>query len=393
MTSSRRSFLAGLGALAAGAGSAAAVAAPWISARGMEADRAENPGARSGLAGVSTAPIRLDSNENPYGPGPAALDAIRGAWGDLARYPDTPEENLTALVARWHSVGQACVLMGCGSTEILGMAARAFTTPGRGLTTATPTFEVPAIQARRVGAPVTALPVDSSYRIDLTAMAAAAIGAGLVYLCNPNNPTATLHPAAAIGEFVLEVTKKSPGTTILIDEAYHEYVEDKGHSTAIPLAMENPRVIISRTFSKIFGLAGLRVGYVVGQEKTLEALRDHKLESGVNVLGAAAAMALLNRTDQVGLMRKLNTEAREFTKGWFESAGYRVVPSQTNFMMVEIRRNPAEFRAACRRLNVWVGRPFPPLLKHTRISIGTLDEMKHAVEIFGQILSDGTGRA
>ena len=350
----------------------------------------QESGPRRGVIGLSTKPIRLDSNENPYGAGPAAMDAIRGVWNDLGRYPDEPEESLTALLARWHGIAPECILMGCGSTEILGMAARAFTGPGRGLTTAAPTFEVPAVQARHAGANVTALPVDASYRLDLTAMAPAATGSGLVYLCNPNNPTATFHPASTIADFVREVSVASPSTTILIDEAYYEYVEDKSYATAIPLAMKNPRVVVSRTFSKIFGLAGLRVGYAVAQEQTLEELRPHKLESGVNLLGAAAAMALLNRAEQVTRMRKLNTEAREFTKSWFEKAGYKVVPSQTNFMMVEIRRDPAEFRTECRKLNVLVGRPFPPLTTQTRITIGTLDEMKLAVEIFGQVLTAGS---
>ena len=387
MTSSRRSFLA-----AVGAGGAGAIIAPWIPARGMEADRASRPGPRQMVTGVSTPPIRLDSNENPYGPGPAALDAIRGVWSDLARYPDSPEENLRELVARWHSSEPGSILMGCGSTEIIGMAVRAFTAPDRGLVTATPTFEVASTQARLAGARVTELPVDSSYRLDLQAMAAAATGAGLVYLCNPNNPTATFHPAAAIRQFVRDLNAKSPGTTILIDEAYYEYVEDKTYATAVPLSIENPRVIVSRTFSKIFGLAGLRVGYVTGQKKTLGALRDYKIDSGVNLLGAAAAMALLNRVDQVSLMRKLNTEAREFTRDWFEKAGYKVVPSQANFLMVDLRRDPAEFRGACRKLDVLVGRPFPPLSTHVRISIGTLDEMKHTAVLFGQILSEGGGR-
>jgi histidinol-phosphate aminotransferase len=368
-----------------------------VGARGREGSapgdaRLRRAGGGSALAAVHAQPIRLDSNENPYGPGPAAFEAIDNAFDIVSRYPDAPEEHLQETVTRWHGVPAGSVLMGCGSTEILRMAVREFTSPGRALVTAAPSFEDPMREAERLGAPVTAVPVDSALRLDLAGIADRSAGAGLIYLCNPNNPTGTLHPEAAIKEFVERALERSPATTILIDEAYYEYVEDPAYATSIPLAMKNPQVIVSRTFSKVFGLAGLRVGYAVGREGTLEPMRRHKLESGVNALGAAAAMAVLNRKDQVAGQRRLNHDARSFTKGWFESAGYKVVPSETNFMMVDLRIDPRSFRDACRKLDVWVGRPFPPLATHARISIGTMDEMRRAVEIFGQVLKVGTGR-
>jgi histidinol-phosphate aminotransferase len=344
------------------------------------------------MLAVSSEPIRLDSNENPYGPGPAALQGITNAFGIASRYPDAPEDHLQETVARWHGVATDNILPGCGSTEILRMAVHQFTSPGRALVTAVPSFEAPKIEAEKLGAPVAAVPLDAALKLDLTAMADKAGGAGLIYVCNPNNPTGTVQPASAVRDFVESVLKKSPGTTILIDEAYHEYVEDPAYATAIPLAMERRNVIVSRTFSKIFGLAGLRVGYAVAHAETLDAMRRHKLDSAVNVLGAVAAMTTLNRKGQVDRQRQINREVREFTQRWFELLRYKVVPSQTNFLMVDIRRDPKKFRDSCRKLNVWVGRPFPPLATHVRITIGTMDEMKEAVEVFGRVLGAGLER-
>lgn len=187
--------------------------------------------------------------------------------------------------------------------------------------------------------------------------------------------------------FVLELRRSSPATTILIDEAYHEYVEDPTHATAIPLAAGTPNVIVSRTFSKVYGLAGLRVGYALGKPETIQALRRFRTFDSVNGPGAAAARASLALREHVEKQRRANHEARELTRRFFEEAGYRVFPSETNFLMVDIRRDPALFRDACRARGVAVGRPFPPLASCARISIGTADEMHGALEVFRQVLA------
>jgi histidinol-phosphate aminotransferase len=385
----RRSFVMTLGAGGAGA----LAASTFVSARGREA----LAGARgAGLhavaaprapAAAGAALIRLDSNENPNGPGKAALAAIQGALPEANRYPDMPESDLRDAVARHHGLPPECVLMGCGSTEVLRMVVQAFTSASRPLITAAPTFEDPAVYAQEIGAPVVAVPVGADLRLDLAAMAAQSAGAGLIYFCNPNNPTATVHPLRAVEEFVANVLKASPQTTILVDEAYHEYVEDPGYATAIPLARKQPRVIVSRTFSKVHGMAGLRIGYAAGDTATLVELARHKLASGVNGLGAAAAMASLGDPDHVASERQLNREAREFTRRSFEAAGYKVFPSETNFMMVDIRRDARAFKVACKQRGVSVGRPFPPLTSYTRISLGTMDEMRRAVEVFRDVLA------
>ena len=208
MSISRRSFVRSIGL-----GSAGALAWPIVAARGSEA-----------LAGGLPAPldlvpdtIRLDSNENPRGPSSEAMDAIRATLGEGGRYPRDPTAQLHAALATSFGVHGGNIVLGCGSTEILRSAVFAFTSPTRHVVIAAPTFETPGSTAEMLGLPVRSIPVDRALRLDLDAMLDAAPGAGLVYLCNPNNPTGTVHGAAAVRDFVARVRQVSPRTVILID--------------------------------------------------------------------------------------------------------------------------------------------------------------------------------
>ena len=165
----------------------------------------------------------------------------------------------------------------------------AFTSPTKALVSPEPTFEAPANFAKFMNHPVVAPKVDSKLSLDLNAMLDASKGAGLVYFCNSNNPTASVHSKSDVTAFVERVNRLSPETTILIDEAYHEYVDDPGYGTAIPLALTNPRVVVCRTFSKVFGMAGLRVGYAIGQVDTLKKMSSYLLGTNVNQLALLAA--------------------------------------------------------------------------------------------------------
>lgn len=379
MAVSRRAFVGGFAL-----GSLGVLSGSTIGARGREALAGEDADTGGQLAAVPG--IRLDSNENPYGPAPAALEAIRSAFGEAARYPRSPASQLTAALAQLHGVQPDNIVVGSGSGEILRMSVYGFTSAARPLVQGSPTFEDPGRYAELIGTPIRAIPVDRDLRLDLAAMAAQVEGAGLVFLCNPNNPTATVHPAKAVTDFVARVNKVSPGTTILVDEAYHHFVEDPGYQSAIPLAMENPRVIVCRTFSKVYGMAGLRIGYAVGRVEAMAALRRHRLSNSVNVLGAAAALASLALTAHVEREKQRNRDARELTRKAFASWGYQSRPSETNFVMVDIRRDAAQFQKACRASGIMVGRVFPPLTTHTRISIGTEAEMRQAIEVFRKVL-------
>jgi histidinol-phosphate aminotransferase len=267
------------------------------------------------------------------------------------------------------------------------MAAYAFLAPGKALVTAAPSFEDPVRYAKLLGATVHEVPVDARLRLDPDAMAERAAGAGMVFFCNPNNPTGTVHGEAAVAAFVSRVRRVSPETIVVIDEAYHEYVEEPTYASAIPLALADPRVVVTRTFSKVYGMAGLRVGWAIGAAETLAAMRRHRLGNSVNVLGSAAALASLADGAFATAQRRLNREAREFTRRAFVDAGHQVTPSECNFLMVDIRRDAREFQKACQVRGVLVGRPFPPLLTRARISIGTLAEMRRAADVFRDVLS------
>jgi histidinol-phosphate aminotransferase len=364
-----------------GAGAAGSLFAPALAGRGLEALAA---GDRRALTANA---IRLNSNENPDGPGRAALDGIAQQLSEASRYPFGVIDSLRAATATALGIAPGNILLTCGSTDILRASVYAFTSPTAALVTGRPSFESPGEDAAVVGAPVHAVPLTADLHLDLPAMLAVSRGAGLIYLCNPNNPTATVHGADAVKDFIAAVLKDSPQTTILVDEAYHEYVEDPRYATMIPLAMANPRVLVARTFSKVYGLAGLRVGYAVAQPATLAAMERHTLQIGVNQLGAAAALASLGDRDHIQRERARNRDAREFTRSALAAAGYPAGVSDANFIMVDVRRDTKQFAAACRDHGVLVGRPFPPLSSYSRISVGTADEMRTAVDVFRRVLA------
>jgi histidinol-phosphate aminotransferase len=216
---------------------------------------------------------------------------------------------------------------------------------------------------------------------------AAVKGAGLVYFNNPNNPTATVHGEKTVTDMVERIRKASPETVILIDEAYHDYVTDPSYKTAVPLALSTPNVIVARTFSKAYGMAGMRIGYAVGTADSLKKLAALKMPYNVSVFGIAAAMASLGDPQHIEEESRRNTEVRAFTVKALQEMGAKPADSQGNFIFVDIGRPAKEFRDACAKSGVMVGRDFPPFEKtHCRISIGTADEMRKATDVFRGVL-------
>jgi histidinol-phosphate aminotransferase len=389
MFTTRRSFIRALGF--SGVGAAALAPAAIFAARGRESQGGLPSVAGAKPARPSKTALRLNSNENPLGPGENVLAAIRAAFSEANRYPYTMEQDVQAAIARAHGVPDDHVLVGCGSGEILRTAVLGYTSADRPLVAGLPTFEAPAGQARASGAALIEVPVDRSLALDLQAMADQASGAGLVFLCNPNNPTGTVHARSTIDDFISYVGRRSPMTRILIDEAYHEYVDDPSYRTAVPIARQNPRVIVSRTFSKVFGMAGLRVGYAIGQPDALAPLRAFKWNAGVNVLASAAAMTALTDSAHVATERARNREVRQFTVDAIRKLGYEVGESHANFVMVDLGRDVQPVIDACAKQDLLIGRPFPPLTRMARISIGTLDEMTRALDVLVGVLRPGTG--
>ena len=373
---SRRAFVKTFGL-----GGAAAAVPQLVTARGREA-----LGGRPAAAAQTRPMVQLASNENPNGPGLVALNAIRSALPLVNRYPYGEAGALTVAIARLHGVQPSQVIVGCGSGEILRMAMQAFTSRTRYLVTGTPTFEAPGEYADTFGVPIRVVRVDANLKLNLATMELEAQGAGLVYVCNPNNPTATVLSASAMNAFVDRVARGSSQTAVLVDKAYHEYVDDSSYKTSIPLAVAYKNVIVSRTCSKIHGLAGLRCGYGIAHPDTVARLARFKLENGVNQLAIAAARATLGDKERVERERTLNRETRELTRRMFETMGCAVGPSETNFILVDVKREARLFRDGCRREGVAVGRPFPPLNNHVRISIGTMDEMQRASAVFKRVL-------
>jgi histidinol-phosphate aminotransferase len=380
MPFSRRTFLNPFGP--------ASPSPAMVAARGREASFAE---AYAGTPPATPASaIVLDSNENPLGPGPAAMEALRRAFVDAGRYPTNARPSMGELretIARRVSVKPENIALGSGSWEILRTAVRLYTSSSRPLVTGAPSYESPERMAEQLGVGVRKVPVDKDGRLDLGKMAEAAHWAGLVFLCNPNNPTSTVHSARDVSEFVARVQRESPETAILIDEAYHDYVTDPGYATAVPLALEHPNVVVSRTLSKAYGMAGMRVGYAVGQARAIEGFNRWAITFNQNSLAVAAAIAALEDPAHIEAERARNVEARGFATGFFRDRGYKVMDSQTNFLFVELGRPAREFKEACAKLGLLVGRPFPPLEKtHARVSVGTLDEMKRAGEVMARVL-------
>lgn len=384
MPQSRRAFLG-----TAAVGGASLI--PWLQARGLEGGSL--PPRLTSRVMDENGVIRLSSNENPYGPAKQAVDAIGRALSDANRYTQSNDNVLRSAVAARHGIKEEHVLLGAGSGEILRMATEALTSPSLHLVAASPTFEQPAAHMARLSRLTKAPRVDSELRLDLNAMLDAAPGAGLVFVCNPNNPTGTAYPLSDILTFVSEVHRRSPSTTVLIDEAYFEYCDLPGYDTAIPAAISNPRVIVARTFSKVFGLAGLRVGYGITHPDTVKLLDPWRLQNSISALSSAAAgvSSALPR-DYIVEQQRLNRVARDFTLKSLRDAGVKPFPSYTNFVMADIRRDAKKFQEACAKDGIAIGRPFPPLDTYARISIGTMDEMQRALPRVAGLLK-GTNSA
>jgi len=382
MSLSRRHFFGNLGL-----GSVGLLSAPFIIGRGREAMAFEAEALQPPDDGGF---IRISSNENARGPGKKTIDALRNAISPRVGrgYPPDYTGDLAATIADVYGVGRDHVIVGTGSGPILEAATRAFCSAQKPLVTAAPTYGTCDQAARRIGAPVKMITVDKSLGLDTDAMAEAAKGAGMIFFCNPNNPTGTVHNAATVEKFVRRVKQSSPETRILIDEAYIDYTHDAAVKTAVPLAKELSGVLVTRSFSKAHGMAGLRLGYAIGQPETVKTIAGAWNLGSVNTLTAAAGIASLKDPKHIEEERAENARVRDFTRDAFKSMGYEAADCHTNCIFVDLKRPAKEFRDACAALKVSVGRDFPPFEKtHSRITLGTMDEMRQAVQVFRKVLT------
>src|SRR5436190_5564203 len=332
---------------------------------------------------ASTGVVRLSANENPYGPSPKALKAMTDSFGLSCRYPDEHNNVLINKLAKLNNVGPDQILLGDGSGEILKLCAETFTGNGRGkLVAGTPTFEAILVNATANGADVVKVPLTSTFAHDLPKMLAAA-DRGLVYVCNPNNPTASITPKNELRDFIANTPRN---TMILVDEAYFHYADSPQYETTIQLVKDHPNLIVSRTFSKIYGMAGLRCGYCVAQKGTLEQLRSHQMWDSVNIMALAAASASLDDPAQVPTGQRLNNEVKAFTIGELDKMGCKTIPSQANFIMFDCKRPVVPRIKAMKDRNVHVGRLFPPVPNYMRITIGKKSEMESFLNTLKQVM-------
>lgn len=318
----------------------------------------------------------LGSNENPLGPGPHAIEAMRAALVESFRYPDPRGASLKVALAANLGVGAERIALGNGSHELLMLLAQCFADAAHSVVFPQYGFAVFPIATAAAGAQpvcVAALPREhphAPYGHDLPAIAGAIrADTRIVYLANPNNPTGTWFDDAALADFLARVRRD---VLVVVDEAYHEYVDAPGLGTALHFADQYPNLIVTRTFSKAYGLAGLRVGYVIAHASVIAVLERLRESFNVNALALAGAEAALADREHLASSRGFNNSEREWLRGELTANGYRCLPSQTNFLMLDLERDARELESHLFRRGVIV-RPMGGygLPQTVRISIGS----------------------
>jgi histidinol-phosphate aminotransferase len=361
MISSRRGFLRTLGV-----GAATGVAAPWA--------LGEIPAAPATVARPEEF-IYLDRNENPDGPSARVAEAIQSATGMVNRFPFRKDDEVAEQIAHFHRVKPEQVLFACGSTEILRIAACAFVGRGRQLIQAVPTFGAVEDYARAVGSKVVSVPLNHGYAHDLDAMLALSnASTGLIYICNPNNPTSSLTSRKAIEDFV----KRLPATTrVLIDEAYYHYVVPTGtYASFIDAPLHDDRVIVTRTFSKVYGLAGLRLGYAIAAPKAIEEMRKFLTADSVNSIAAGVVGVALGDEQGVAEFVRRNRDARQEFLNSANLRNLKPIDPHANFVMVDTQHPAEELIGYFRHHKILIGRRVPALRTSIRVSLGNQEEMR-----------------
>lgn len=319
--------------------------------------------------------VWLNANESPEGPFPGAKEALKGALSEVGRYSHRAFPGIEDAIAKHAGVTPDQILLGSGSSQVLHCALQAFTGPGRGFVTAWPTWEMSAEIAGRLGAQVVKVPLAKNWAADVERMAQAARKwpAGLVHLGNPNNPTSSMTPPQDISWLAENLPE---GWRLLVDEAYIDYVADAQSITAIGLVKQGRPVIVTRTFSKLYGMAGARIGFGCARPELIAAMRGFR-ENVAGILGArAAAAALAEGPGPVKARRQSREQVRgEFCR-WLDAQALEHIAPAANFVLIHVRKPVTEVIAALLRRGVAPGRRFDALDDWLRITIGTRAEME-----------------
>jgi histidinol-phosphate aminotransferase len=333
---------------------------------------------------------KLCFNENPYGPPPSVLNAMQGALKYANRYGN-PDGGIIEAIAAHHGVSGQNVVLGAGSTEILDVVDETFLEGGKKVLGSRPSYGLVYEFARGVRSDSIQVNLGPDHRQDIPALLKAAQenrqDIGLVYVCNPNNPTGAIVTKTEIKQLLDGLPENMP---VLIDEAYHHFVENPDYATSIPYVLEGRPVIVARTFSKIVGLAGMRLGYGIAPAPLIARMEPRSIAS-INAIVKWGGVAALKDMEAQAKVKAMTLELRKKTTTELAGLGYDVIPSEANFFMVHIRRPVRSVTGAFRQRGVLVGRPFPPMDDYLRVSVGNADEMGRFMAAFKEIMPQGAG--
>ena len=336
-------------------------------------------------------PILLNFNENPYGPSPKARAALAACGPISNRYPDAAYRLLTNMLAQKYQVKPENIILGCGSTEILRAADDAFLDPSRNVVAAAPTFEAVLDYARVLRSNAVLIPLTSDHRHDLPKMAAACTSkTGVAYICNPNNPTGTI---VTRDEFAAFVQAVPPTTLIVVDEAYFDFVDDPRYASALEFIAAHPNVIVARTFSKIYGMAGMRLGYAIGAKEQIARLAAELLQDNGNAAVLQAALASLADDEHVDTCRAQLNFTRKLLCSELTADSRPFIPSQANFVMLDLGTDVKPIIEQFRARNIFVGRQFPAMPNFLRVTIGTNPETEAFLNALRDIAPAKSARA
>jgi histidinol-phosphate aminotransferase len=327
----------------------------------------------------------LAFNENPYGPTESVVKAMTQAFKYSNRY-NAPDGDLVGIIAEHHGVKKENVVLGAGSGELLDVMGSAFAANGKKVVGVEPSYGFVYSHVVGVKGDAITLPLTSDFRQDIPALVNAVKthyrDVGFVYICNPNNPTGRIVTKQEIKQLLDGIPDDVP---VLIDEAYFHFVEDSSYGTSVPYVLEGRQVMVTRTFSKIAALAGMRLGYGIAQPDMIKRMEPF-ISDSISAVVKFGGVAALADTASQARVKQVTLALRKKTTAELETLGYAVIPSETNFFMVHLRRPVRPVIAEFAKQGVMVGRPFPPLNEHLRVSVGTPDEMRRFMVAFKDIM-------
>jgi len=323
--------------------------------------------------------IQLNANENPYGPSKRVRNIITNTFDDACRYPFRVLPSLVKMIAEKEGVTKDHVVVTGGSTEGLTAAGLIYGMDGGEIIAADPTFQAMLRYAESFGAYIHRVPVNENMELDLDAIAKRITSkTRLIFICNPNNPTGTLLDKNKLRDFC---TSYDDQAVIFSDEAYYDFITEPDYPSMVELVKEGRNIIVSKTFSKVFGLAGLRVGYLIARPDIAKRLKKGVM-ANTNILAIEAAKEALKDDDFYKFSIANNKEAKDHIYNTLDEIGLQYIKSHSNFVFFKTGRHIDEMIGLMKEENIQIGRPFPPMYDWARISTGTMEEM----ELFGKAL-------